>query len=294
MLNNLLCPLGLFKSSASAVAQTSLFLGVPGVDVGKASGPGGQGGPERGFVGGHQGVGLAALYGEEGTGVRTEWGAREVVIRLGEYAADVVDSMKKHHSLGLFFFTPLVHLVLSKRAEVPRWLDELRAYRTQPAPMSAVLAALFSDPFLHLLKAGRWVFDGTAADFIDRLYAAMVRWGIGRPPAGTHRDFLPGAVVAYVEALLGQSMPSTSLSGLAEDLAEKKLLYAFYRKVLVTRGQAYARAWGIPYHHELMVGEGELLRMWAQVFDRVPFEVREEQEKKGSHPTQKKKLLHIH
>jgi hypothetical protein len=68
----------------------------------------------RGFRWGHQGVGLAALYGEEGTGVLTEWGAREMVVHFGKYVAGVVDNVKKKQSKGLFFFTLLVRLVLSK------------------------------------------------------------------------------------------------------------------------------------------------------------------------------------
>ena len=112
---------------------------------------------------------------------------------------------------------------------------------------------------------------------MQRLHAAMEKHGIGRPPDGKHRysDFIPGAVVAYVEALLDRSVPVEHLSK-EDERAKGKFLYKCYRKALVPKGQEYAKKWSIPCPHELMVGEGKLLHMWADVFEKVPFEFAKE------------------
>jgi hypothetical protein len=110
---------------------------------------------------------------------------------------------------------------------------------------------------------------------VQRLHAAIEEYGIGRPPDGQlYQDFIPGAVVAYVEALVGHGVPAASLSE-QDHLAKGKFLYECYRKVLVPKGQEYAKEWGIPYPHELMVGDGKLMRMWADVFEEVPFTFKE-------------------
>jgi len=126
------------------------------------------------------------------------------------------------------------------------------------------------------------VFEEGAADFVQRLHDEMAANEIGHPPDGcTHDDFIPGAVVEYVEALMGDLKPDEPDDGLSlrakDDAAKGKYLYQCYRQVLVPRGQAYAKAWGIPYPHELMVGDGKLLRMWKGVFGgAVPFKFAEE------------------
>lgn len=118
------------------------------------------------------------------------------------------------------------------------------------------------------------MFNGGAADFVQRLHGAMATYDIGHPPAGhDYSTFIPGAVLAYVEALLAyleaEGLPA------CDDVAQGNYFYKRYRHVFVPRGQEYANMWSIPYPHELMVGEGKLLRMWHAVFHQVPFEFAE-------------------
>eukprot|EP00624_Nannochloropsis_granulata_P002280 evm.model.NODE_21585_length_24503_cov_28.097294.2 len=277
MLMNVMNPTGLFKASASSLAQLDLFLGVPGIDVGKASALEGMVG-KSGIPGGHRNGVLTTLYGEKGSDVWNKWGAKDPLLHRRAFMANVLDNIrKKGKNKGIFFFTPLFDSFLSKGAGGEQWLNQLKDYRNNSSAMDTAIADIFSDRFIKILKKDIWIFKGNAAAFVQRLHAAMEKHGIGRPPDGQHdySDFIPGAVVAYVEALLSKSVPATSLSA-EDEQAKGKFLYKCYREVLVPKGQKYARAWSIPYPHELMVGEGKLLHMWADVFEKVPFEFAKE------------------
>lgn len=137
------------------VSQVSLSCGVPGIDVGEASRLEDKMGT-RGLPGGHQGDGIAVIYGEKGS-VRDVWGKKEVYTYLGNYAAGVLDNVRKtKKSVGMFFFTPLFLLVLSMWAKRKQWLNQLKAYRTKPAAMDRAIAYIFSDRFIKLLKDDGW------------------------------------------------------------------------------------------------------------------------------------------
>jgi len=135
------------------VAQTSLFRGVTGIDVGQASALEDMMGPS-GKQGGFQGDGLAVMYGKPGSRVRRVWGARNVVAYWGAYASNVLINIRSRNIRqprisGLFFFTPLFLHFLDQWAEREEWLQQLKDYRTAPQAMDKTIGAIFSFDFLR-------------------------------------------------------------------------------------------------------------------------------------------------
>lgn len=284
----------LCRASATGLSQASIMLGVP-IDVAAASHLG-----DSSVPGGFQdGQGILPVYGPEGSEVWDTWGPHQE--RISEYVANVLLNIRKMQNAGLFFFTPLFLLVLSMWEGRVKWLKRLTAYRDDPSAMDAAINDIFSARAFGILhndwrcvpiQCCSWVlcsywlwrrtnankyinisrhrythgrvFDGDAAAFVERLHDAMAANGIGRPSACHHySDFIPDLVVGYVQVL----MRYLHANGIPEedDAARGKFLYNRYRRILLPRGQKYAEAWSIPYPHELMVGEGKLLRMWADV-----------------------------
>jgi hypothetical protein len=137
------------------VSQVSLFCGVGSIDVGETSRLEKKMGPS-GLPGGHKGDGIAVIYGKKGSAVRDVWN-KEVYTYLGKYAAGVLDNIRKTKpSVGMFFFTPLFLLVLSMWAKRKQWLNQLKAYRTNPAAMDKAIAYIFSERFFKLLEDDGW------------------------------------------------------------------------------------------------------------------------------------------
>lgn len=133
-----------------------LFLGVPGIDVGKASALEGMVG-KSGIPGGHRNGVLTTLYGEKGSDVWNKWGAKDPLLHRRAFMANVLDNIrKKGKNKGIFFFTPLFDSFLSKGAGGEQWLNQLKDYRNNFSAMDTAIADIFSDRFIKILKKDEW------------------------------------------------------------------------------------------------------------------------------------------